>query len=121
MQCFKVRYWVLTFIIFILLALPDVPDKVEYYTGKVKAVLSILNSQDMYKETFVYVIRDSAVLRESADSKSPQIIRLLYETKFQVISEVLRWVQVKYIDKYGNSFTGWISKISVTTEDDFRN
>jgi hypothetical protein len=116
---FKKKYWVITFIIFILLAFPDVSDKVEYYTEKVKAVISILSSQDMYAETFAYVIRDSAVLRESADSKSPQIVRLLYDTKLRVISEVPRWVQVEYTDEEGNSFIGWISKISVTTEDDF--
>lgn len=114
---FKKKYWVITLIIYILLWIPDVSDKIEYYTEKIKTVISILSSQDMYEETFAYVIKDSAVLRESAGSKSPQIIRLLYDTKLRVVSEVPRWVQVEYIDDEGNSFIGWISKISVTTED----
>ena len=114
---FKKKYWVITLIIYILLWIPDVSDKIEYYTEKIKAVISILSSQDMYEETFAYVIKDSAVLRESADSKSPLIIRLLYDTKLRIVSEVSRWVQVEYIDDEGNSFIGWISKISVTTED----
>lgn len=118
---FKKKYWVIAFIIFILLALPDVSDKIEYYTDKVKAVISILSSQDTHAETFAYVIRDIAILRESADSKSPQIVRVLYDTKLRVISEVPRWVQVEYIDEEGNLLIGWISKISVTTEDDSKN
>ncbi|ACV61886.1 hypothetical protein Dtox_0999 [Desulfofarcimen acetoxidans DSM 771] len=116
---FKKKYWVIPFIIFILLTLPDVSDKIEYYSEKIKAVISTLSPQ--HEETFAYVIRDSAVLRESADSKSPQLVRLLYDTKLQMISEMPRWVQVEYIDEQGNSFTGWISKISVTTEDDSPN
>lgn len=84
-------------------------------------MISILSSQDTHAETFAYVIRDSAILRESADSKSPQIVRVLYDTKLRVISEVPRWVQVEYIDEEGNLLIGWISKISVTTEDDSKN
>ncbi|OPX92503.1 MAG: hypothetical protein A4E53_00490 [Pelotomaculum sp. PtaB.Bin104] len=114
----KNKLWLIIIIIQLLYNAPDVEDKVKYYTEKIETVISIFSSQGMYEDVFAYVIRDSAVLRESADSKSPQIVRLLYDTKLRVISEVPRWIQVEYTDEQGNSFIGWISKISVTTEDD---
>jgi hypothetical protein len=112
----KNKFWLIVLIIQLLYIAPDVEDKVKSYTEKIETVISILSSQDMSAEIFTYVIRDSAVLRESADSKSPQIVRLLYDTKLRVISEVPRWVQVEYIDDEGNSIIGWISKISVMTK-----
>jgi hypothetical protein len=112
----KNKLWLIFIIIQLLYNAPDVEEKVKYYTEKIETVISIFSSQVVYEDVFAYVIRDSAVLRETADSKSPQIVRLLYDTKLRVISEMPRWVQVEYIDGEGNSFIGWISKISITTE-----
>lgn len=36
---FKKKYWVITLIIYILLWIPDVSDKIEYYTEKIKTVI----------------------------------------------------------------------------------
>ncbi len=114
----KKKFWLIVLIIYIVSVIPEVAEKVEWYTEKIQAAISILGLQEETSaDVFAYVIKDSAVLRESANSKSPQIIRLLYDTKLQVISDIPRWYEVEYIDDEGNSVIGWISKISVTTED----
>lgn len=113
----KKKFWLIVLIIYIVSVIPEVAEKVEWYTEKIQAAISILGLQEETSaDVFAYVIKDSAVLRESANSKSPQIIRLLYDTKLQVISDIPRWYEVEYIDDEGNSVIGWISKISVTTE-----
>jgi hypothetical protein len=114
----KKKFWLIVLIIYIVSVIPEVAEKVEWYTEKIQTAISILGLQEEASAAvFAYVIKDSAVLRESANSKSPQIIRLLYDTKLQVISDIPRWYEVEYIDDEGNSVIGWISKISVTTED----
>lgn len=114
----KKKFWLIFLIIYIISIIPDLADKADWYTEKIQTTISLFASQEETSaDVFAYVIKDSAVLRESASPKSPQIGYLLYDTKLRVISDVPRWFEVEYIDDAGNSIIGWISKISVSTED----
>lgn len=114
----KKKFWLIFLIFYIISSIPDLADKAEWYAAKIQTAISMLTAEDTSTDVFAYVIKESAVLRESADSKSTQIARLLYDTKLRIISEVPRWYEVEYIDDEGNSLVGWISKISVSTEDE---
>lgn len=45
----KNKFWLIVLIIQLLYIAPDVEDKVKSYTEKIETVISIFNSQDMYK------------------------------------------------------------------------
>ena len=56
-------------------------------------------------------------MREEASSTAARILYLPYDTPLEIIADIPRWYQVKYTKEDGTEIIGWISKISVETED----
>lgn len=52
-------------------------------------------------------------MRETANAKGKIIVSIPYDSALEIIDDIPRWYQVKYIDDVGNEYSGWISKICV--------
>lgn len=57
------------------------------------------------------------MLRQEANSKSKVLQDLPYDTRLEIVDEIPRWYQVRYVDETGKEITGWISKISVESDE----
>jgi hypothetical protein len=110
----KAKYWIIFLILYIIWVTPEVVDKMKWYANVVpKLMEKIFDNEDGSENTYVFVIKESAVIREEPNSKSPIKYKLLYDSPLRVISTVPRWIEVEYTEDDGNIIQGWISKISV--------
>ena len=107
------KLWLLLMILNMLMTLPDVPEKIEFYCNTVAQI------QEIYEEKshICYTIKERSILREEASSTAARILYLPYDTPLEIIADIPRWYQVKYTKEDGTEIIGWISKISVETED----
>lgn len=105
----KKRFWLVFLILNLIMFIPQIPETCEFYTDMVAQTKSLF-----FNETeCCWIIKEHAYLRETANSKANIICTISYDTKLEVISEIPRWLEVKYTDESGKEYTGWISKISV--------
>ena len=106
------KLWLLLMILNMLMTLPDVPEKIEFYCDTVAQI------QEIYEEKrhICFTIKEQSILRKEANSNAARILYLPYDTPLEIIADIPRWYQVKYTDSEGIETTGWISKISVETE-----
>ena len=106
------KLWLLLMILNMLMTLPDVPEKIEFYCNTVAQI------QEIYEEKscICYTIKEQSILREEANSTAAHILYLPYDTPLEIIADIPRWYQVKYPKEDGTEIIGWISKISVETE-----
>ena len=111
-EALKQKLWLVLLIINLLLLLPDIPEKVEFYNDMVSQALDIARE----KSQICFTIKEHAYLREEPNSHSVKILILKYDTPLEILEAVPRWYQVRYTDDDGLETIGWISKISVETE-----
>ena len=106
------KLWLLLMILNMLMTLPDVPEKIEFYCDTVAQI------QEIYEEKhhICFTIKEQSILRKEANSNAARILYLPYDTPLEIIADIPRWYQVKYTDSEGIETIGWISKISVETE-----
>ena len=103
------KFWLLIFVINIIIAIPDIPDKIEFYRDITNQVISITQEIDR----IAYTIRDYSYLRSEPNAKSTLIMVLPYDSYLEIIEDAPRWYKVKFINENGDEIIGWISKISV--------
>ena len=113
----KNKYWVLFLILLILWNIPDIPEKLEFYKDSYKQIVQNIKTKEMSKKHYLHVVKENAFIRDEANSKSNIVIKVTYSEQLEVIDEVPYWYNVKY-NTGEKEYTGWISKISVGTEDD---
>ncbi len=112
LEDFKKKFCLLLIIIRLIMSIPQTIETGEFYKDvATKVKTSILNEAQ-----YCWVIKERAYLREAANAKSKVLYRFIYDTKLEIISEIPRWLEVKYVDESGNEYIGWISKISVEKE-----
>lgn len=105
----KKKFWLVFLILNLIMLIPQIPETCEFYTDMVAQTKALF-----FNETeCCWIIKERAYLRETANSKANIICTLSYDTELEVISEIPRWLEVKYTDESGREYTGWISKISV--------
>ena len=107
------KMWLLFMLLNLLMAIPDIPEKVEFYS-KVITELRITASQ---QSRICFTIKERAILREEPNSKARRILTLPYDTPLEIVEIIPRWYQVKYTNETGEETIAWISKISVETEE----
>lgn len=106
------KFCLLLIIIRLIMSIPQTIETGEFYKNiAIKVKTSILKEAQ-----YCWVIKEKAYLRETANAKSKVLYRFIYDTKLEIISEIPRWLEVKYVDESGNEYIGWISKISVEKE-----
>lgn len=107
----KQKLWLVLLVLQIVLTIPDVPQKIQFYKELV------WTASEIQEETskICFTIKECAYLRESAASDAPKIIVLPYDTALEIVKDIPRWYLVKYVDENGVEYIGWISKISVET------
>lgn len=105
----KKQFWLLLFVLNIIMFLPQVSTTIEFY----KEVFEEFQASLMEKQNICFTIKERSILREEASSKAVRIRCLPYDTKLEIVEDIPRWYQVKYIDETGVEIIGWISKISV--------
>lgn len=107
------KYWLLIFIFHIIfIIIPNFPETYHFYDESLSYISNLFNNT-----MFCFVIKEKAAIRSEANSNSKIIKIVLYDEKLEIISDVPRWYQVKYIDENGMQYIGWISKISIEIED----
>ena len=105
----KKKFWLVLLILNLIMFIPQIPETCEFYTDIVAQTKALfLNETEL-----CWIIKEQAYLRETANSKANVICTLSYDTELEIVSEMPRWLEVKYTDKSGDEYTGWISKISV--------
>lgn len=107
------KLWLVLLIINLIIFLPDVPEKVEFYEKMVSQAMEIAQE----KSRICFTIKDRNYLREEPYSNAAGLLVLKYDTPLEILEDIPRWYQVKYTDENGIETIGWISKISVETED----
>lgn len=107
------KLWLLLLVLSLLMELPDIPEKIDFYCNTVAQIQEIIEE----KSHICFTIKERSILREEANSSAKRILCLPYDTPLEIIAEIPRWYQVKYIDEEGTEIIGWISKISVETEE----
>ena len=112
----KNKYWVLFLILLILWNIPDIPEKLEFYKDSYKQIVQNIKTKEMSKKQYLHVVKENAFIRDEANSKSNIVIKVTYSEQLEVIDEVPYWYNVKY-NTGEKEYTGWISKISLGTED----
>ncbi len=70
-------------------------------------------------EIIEYVKVERAYIREEPNSKSKTMCEILYAEPVEIIEEIKFWRKIKYCDN-GKEIIGWISKISIGTEDEIK-
>lgn len=108
----KKKFWLVLLIISLIMFIPQVVETSEFYMDMATKIKTLLSNETQY----CWVIKEKAYLRETANAKSKVLCILLYDTKLEIISEIPRWLEVKYVDEAGDEYIGWISKISVEKE-----
>lgn len=105
----KKKFWLVLLILNLIMFIPQIPETCEFYTDMVAQTKALF-----FNETeCCWIIKEQAYLREAANSKANIICTLSYDTELEVVSEIPRWLEVKYTDESGEEYTGWVSKISV--------
>ena len=66
-----------------------------------------------------YVKVEKAYIREEPNPKAKNICEILYAEQVEVIEEIKFWRKVKYCAN-GKEIIGWISKISIGTEEEIQ-
>lgn len=90
--------------------IPTLADNISWYNENI--LQPFINHISSIEE-MVYVYRESAILRESANSRSDKVITVLYGDELKVIERVPRWIKVAFQDENGEIFIGWIATINV--------
>lgn len=106
------KFWLLFWLLRLAVFLPELPDIAGFY-GEVFAQIQETVSGE---ESYCFTVRERSVLRQEANSKSKVLENLPYDTRLEIVDEIPRWYQVRYVDDTGKEITGWISKISVETD-----
>lgn len=70
-------------------------------------------------EIIEYVKVEKAYIREEPNSKSKTMCEILYAEPVEIIEEIKFLRKIKYCDN-GKEIVGWISKISIGTEDEIK-
>lgn len=70
-------------------------------------------------EIIEYVKVEKAYIREEPNSKSKTMCEILYAEPVEIIEEIKFWRKIKYCNN-GKELIGWISKISIGTEDEIK-
>lgn len=112
-KSFQQRIWLLLLVLDIIMFLPQVPETVEFYCDTVAQIQKLCEE----RSHICFTIKESSILREEASSTATRILYLPYDTPLEIIEDIPRWYQVKYTDEDGIEIIGWISKISVETEE----
>lgn len=107
------KFWLLFLIVQLLVFLPQLPETIEFYQGFISQVCEAINNENQT----CYVIKERAYLRAESNAKSAVVATLVYDIPLEVLDAIPRWYQVKHIDNNGKELIGWISKISVETEE----
>ena len=107
----KQKLWLVLLVLQIVLTIPDIPQKIQFYRDLISTASEIQEEASI----ICFTIKERAYLRESAASDAPKIIVLPYDTALEIVKDIPRWYQVKYVDENGVEYIGWISKISVET------
>lgn len=109
LQALKQRLWLLTLILNLILFLPEIPEKVEFYRNTVLQLEEVAEE----KRSICFTIKEKSILREEPKSDSLCILSLPYDTALKIIETIPRWYKVEYVDGDGEQIIGWISKICV--------
>lgn len=112
-ETLKNKIWLLLMIINLILLLPDVPEKVEFYRD------AVMQIQELYEACpqICYTIKERSIIREEPDSSAKRVFYLPYDSPLEILDNIPRWLKVKYTSEDGTEITGWISKISVEDDD----
>lgn len=100
---------ILTFITIISFLMQIAPCVTKYITPQIEKMLN--------RPTIEYVIKEKEYIRETANSKSKVISEVDYSEPLGIVDEVKFWRKVKW-ETDGKEIVGWISKISIGTEED---
>lgn len=114
---FKKKYWLLCFIFVVIISIPQWSQTLDFYKDCPQKIEQFIKTTILGEKIYLNVIKENAFIRDEADSRSTVIINVKYAEQLEVIDKVPYWYKVKYITE-GKEYTGWISKISVGTEDD---
>lgn len=109
----KQKWWLLLLILNLIIAIPDVPEKVEFYNKVINEMQATVTQQSR----ICFTIKEKSYLRDGPSSSAKKVLTLLYDTPLEIIENIPRWYQVKYTDANGEEIIAWISKISVETEE----
>ena len=105
----KQKLWLVLLLLNLILLLPDIPEKVEFYHEIVSQALDITRE----KSRICFTINERSYLREDPNSGARIILVLRYDTPLEILDDIPRWYKVKYTREDGSEEVGWISKISV--------
>lgn len=109
----KQKLWLLLLVVRLVMILPDVPEKLAFYPKLVSEIEQVL----IQKAQICFTIKERSYLRDSPNSSATIVLVLKYDTPLEIIEDVPRWYYVRYSDTDGLDTLGWVSKISVETEE----
>jgi len=112
-KTFQKKYWLLLWLLRLAIFLPTLPGIVAFYNDAFAQIQEMVNGEEPY----CFTIRERSMLRQEANSKSKVLQDLPYDTRLEIVDEIPRWYQVRYVDETGKEITGWISKISVESDE----
>lgn len=88
---------------------PYAPEILEFLYNKFVQLKNMITG----KCRIGYTIREQSYLRREANGKAEIIEYLPYDTCVEIIEEIPRWYQVRYISEENEEVIGWLSKISI--------
>lgn len=107
------KFWLLFLVVQLLVFLPQLPETIEFYQGFISQIWEAINNENQT----CYVIKERAYIRMEANAKAEIIATVVYDTPLEVLDTIPRWYHVKSIGENGEEQIGWVSKISVETEE----
>lgn len=114
---FKKKYWLIGLIFTVIIYIPQWSQTLDFYKDCPQKIEQFIKTTIWGEKIYLNVIKENAFIRDEANSRSTVIITVKYAEPLEVIDKVPYWYKVKYITEE-KEYTGWISKISVGTEDD---
>ncbi|MBQ7784826.1 MAG: SH3 domain-containing protein [Clostridia bacterium] len=109
----KKEYYLLFLILTILMALPEIPEKLEFYKDAASEICEFVVQSYEKCQT----IKENAKLRAEPTPQAPVLMTVPLHTRLEILESVPRWHQVKYIDQNQEELRAWVSKVSVETEE----
>ena len=107
------KYWMVLLIIQLIWNAPTIESTIEWYNKKYIQIQEALEE----KQKICFTKKERSNLREGASMEATRIRYLPYDTRLEILDDIPRWYQVKYIDENGIAFIGWIAKINVDLEE----
>ena len=114
---FKKKYWLICFLFAVIISVPQWSQTLDFYKDCPQKIEQFIKTTILGEKIYLNVIKENAFIRDEANSRSTVVITVKYAEQLEVIDKVPYWYKVKYVTEE-KEYTGWISKISVGTEDD---